>query len=85
MVDHLKVVELCPDPTVNDIPGQLRSLADAIERGEYPDSNSCVCVMSNSEEHFPFVLHWGDNNGPNHPVVQLALAQTFLLTRVTSR
>lgn len=45
------VVKLVDHPSLADIPGQLRQLADAIERGDHGDVAGSVTVLLSPGEH----------------------------------
>ena len=62
MSADLKVVELHSGPSLQDIPGQLRALADRIEQGEYGDVEGLFAVMPR-EQDYPVILGWGAMDG----------------------
>lgn len=71
-------------PSLADVAGQLRQLANAIEAGEYGEVPTLLAVMPRDGD-YPTLFGWGDVAGSNDPVVQLELAKIWLLTRMTKR
>lgn len=70
-------------PSLNDIPARLRLLADEIQRGEYPECETCLIVLN--KEGWPDVLQYGNADGMNHPMILFQLALTFITTKITVR
>lgn len=70
-------------PSLNDIPGRLRLLADEIERGEYPECETCLIVLN--KNGWPNVLQFGNADGENHPIILLQLALTWITNRIMVR
>jgi hypothetical protein len=67
----LNVVEL-PGVSLNDLPGQLRALADAIESGEQEGDTAYVVIPTNGT---PDLIGIGRVDDPNNsPMIQLGLA-----------
>lgn len=75
-----------PKTNLNDIPAQLRAMADRIENGD--ESGQAVttvfCVVP-VKGAWPRVFGWGDVEGQNDPVVQFELAKLWLLTNLVER
>lgn len=69
----MTVIELRKAPLVNDIPGQLRQMADAIEAGEHGDVTTGLFLLPVSGD-WPEVFGWGDIDGENHPIIQFQFA-----------
>lgn len=78
------VVLLRETPSLADIPGQLRLLADQIEAGEHDDVASMFVLMPIAN-NFPQIWGWGDVSGENHPIVQLELAKAWFVNHSTGR
>lgn len=79
----LTVVQLRETPSLQDIPALLRRLADEIESGETAASTMFIVIPRDGD--YPQLRGWGDVDGENGPIVQLALAQHWLLGRKTGR
>lgn len=80
----LTVVPIREDTTlVNDIPGQLRALADRIDAGEI-EAESAICVIPVSGD-WPIIYGWGEDMGDLGRIGLLQLAVTFFATRITAR
>jgi len=69
----MTVIELRKAPLVNDIPGQLRQMADAIEAGEHGDVTTALFLLPVAGD-WPEVFGWGDVDGENHPIIQFQFA-----------
>ena len=80
----LKVVPLRTKPPLGDIPGLLRSLADDIDAGAYPDCETMFVVMPMADA-YPRLWGWGDVDGKRDPAIQLALAHHMLLGNLVAR
>ena len=79
-----EVIKLIEGPTLHDISGQLRGLADRIDAGEYGEVPSLTVVMPR-DGAYPTLFAWGDVDGMNEPIVQLELAKLFALSHITGR
>ncbi len=77
----MKVVEF-PKQNMNDIPLQLRKLADYIESGECK-TNHVLAIVSQVED-FPDVYGWGDST-PASAVLLLELAKHWFVTNLVER
>jgi hypothetical protein len=75
---HLNVVPLRGGPSLQDIPAQLRALADRIEAGEYGDVDGLFAIMPR-EQSYPAILGWGVNDGAYDPIIQFDLARQWLV------
>lgn len=53
----LNVVRLRDSPSLNDLPGQLRQLADKIERGEV-EGETAICIVPQATG-WPLLYGWG--------------------------
>lgn len=74
----LKVVPIHEGPSLQEIPAQLRALADRIEAGEYGEVDGLFAVMPR-ERDYPTILGWGLNSGAFEPIIQLDLARQWLV------
>ena len=74
----LKVVSLHDGPPLNDIPEQLRALADRIESGDYGQVDSLYAIMPR-DEAYPLCLGWGSTDGAYDPTVQFFLAHQWMV------
>ena len=79
-----EVIKLIEGPTLHDISGQLRGLADRIDAGEYGEVPTLIALMPR-ERAYPTMWAWGDIDGLNEPIVQLELAKLFALSHITGR
>jgi hypothetical protein len=79
-----EIVQLHDSPSYADIPNMMRRVADQIESGEYGDVKTAFLLMPRRDD-YPALFGWGDIDGKNDPIIQLDLAKTWLLTRITSR
>lgn len=71
-------------PSLADVVGMLRQLADNIESGEHGSVESLAVIMP-VEGDYPRVFAFGDVEGANEPVLQLELAKMWLLTNLVQR
>lgn len=72
-----EVVQLRDAPLINDIPGQLRQMADMIESGEL-ETNS-VLFIAETGEQWPAVFGWGEHNGTLGNIGLLEWAKAFFI------
>lgn len=77
-----EVVNLYDAPPLNDIPGQLRHMADMIERGEV--ETNCVIFIADTDEEWPQVYGWGDNIGGLGNIGILEWTKAFLISQLTA-
>ena len=77
-----EVIKLIEGPTLHDISGQLRGLADRIDAGEYGEVPTLIVVMPR-EGAYPKLLVWGSIDGLNEPIVQLEMAKLFAINTIT--
>lgn len=61
-------------PSLNDIPGRLRLLADQLEAGEHGEYNNCLVLIPQRSDDWPAMWGFGDVNGNNSPIITLTLA-----------
>ena len=73
-----EVITLHDEPSLQDITGHLRSLADRIDNGEYGDVEGLFAIMPR-EQQYPAVFAWGCNSGAFEPIIQLELARQWLI------
>ena len=79
----VEVVQLRSAPTLNDIPGQLRQLADEIERGEVK-ATSALCILP-QDDNWPTIFGWGEHMGDYANIGVLELAKAFFVNNTTTR
>lgn len=66
-----------PIDSLNDLPAQLRRLADMIETGEITaDAALCVVPQDNA---LPIMFMWGENYGPYADIAMLELAKASII------
>lgn len=75
---NLNVVQLHDGPSLQDIPGMLRSLADRIEREEYGDVDGLFVIMPRDQE-YPVTLGFGIIDGAYDPIIQFELARQWMV------
>lgn len=73
----MKVVPLHTSPTVTDIPGQLRQMADAIEAGEV-EAHSALFIVPQTGD-WPLVYGWGDHLGDHGNIAVLELTKHWFI------
>ena len=78
------IKELRSNPSLQDIPAQLRALADAISSGEYGEVDSLYVVMPKTDD-WPTIFGYGDVDGDNQPIVVMELAKSWFVNNMTSR
>jgi len=84
MSDKPKIVELREGrPSLADIPGRLRLMADRIERGETEATTAYLIVPRDGD--YPQLFGWGDIEGERSPIVQTALLQHWLCGNLIKR
>jgi hypothetical protein len=79
----LTIVPLRDGPSLQDLPALLRSLATEIESGQTVART--IFVVIPRDDNYPQLRGWGDVDGDRRPIEQLALAQHWLLSRLTRR
>jgi len=79
-----EVVQLHDSPALNDIPGQLRQLADHIEAGQHGDVTAMMVLIPRGED-YPIMFGWGDIEGIHHPIIQLEFAKAYFVNHMTER
>ena len=81
----LKVIHLHDGaPSLNDVVGRLRRLADKIEAGDYGEVAGALVVIPVAK-NWPHVLGFGDVEGENHPIVQFELAKGWMVNNIVER
>lgn len=75
---ELNVIPLREGPSLQDIPAQLRALADRIEGGGYGEVEALFAIMPR-EQSYPVILGWGVNDGAYDPIIQFDLARQWLV------
>jgi hypothetical protein len=71
-------------PSLNDIVGRLRMIADQIEAGEIPNVETCLVVIPDVGYTYPRMYGLGNVDNLNNPLIVLENAklmyqQTYLL------
>jgi hypothetical protein len=75
---ELNVVQLHDGPSLQDIPGMLRSLADRIELEEYGSVDGLFVIMPREQE-YPVTLGFGVIDGAYDPIIQFELARQWMV------
>jgi len=75
-----EIVQLHQGPSLNpeDIPAQLRALADRIERGEEGDVDAVFAIIPREQDH-PIVFGWGQTTQAFDAIIQFELARQWLV------
>lgn len=68
---------------VSDIPGQLRQLADRIERHEV-DTASVLCIVAQPGD-WPDIYGWGDDLGEYGRIGLLERAKAWFVEHIATR
>ena len=80
----LSIVQLHEgSPSLNDISGRLRLIADQIDSGELEPSTLYV-VMPRPQD-FPRLWGFGNVDGDNSPIIQLELMRHWLVSNLVVR
>ena len=74
---NLNIVEL-PIANLQDIPGQLRALADRIKGGEYGNVDGLFVIIPRERE-YPVTLGFGIIEGAYDPIIQFELARNWMI------
>jgi hypothetical protein len=77
MTADLKVVPISDEPSLAEIPAQLRKLADDIECGDR--AVDAVFVVIPREQARPAILGFGQIAGAFDPIIQFDLARQWLV------
>lgn len=77
------VTQLRPGPALTDIPGQLRQMADMIDRGEV-EAEAALFVVP-QEGDWPAMFGWGEDLGTYGVIGVLEIAKTYLANHQTAR
>lgn len=72
----LTVVPLREGPSLAEIPGQLRALADRIEAGEYGEVGGLFALLPR-EHDYPVTFGWGVTSGAFDAIIQFELARQW--------
>ena len=70
-------------PSLNDIPGRLRLLADRIENGEVEATTAYVVIPRSGD--FPQLFGFGDYEKDNGPIVQMQFMLHWLSANLVVR
>lgn len=80
-----KVVQLHGGrPSLNDVPGRLRVLADQIEAGEHGEIYSALVLLPQRND-YPIVFGFGSVDGQNDPIVTCELAKSLFVNNIVRR
>jgi hypothetical protein len=79
----MEVVQLRASPKLTDIPGQLRQLADRIEKGEV-EAESVLCIVPQDGD-WPIMFGWGDHMTDHGNIAICELAKAWFINNRTSR
>lgn len=75
---ELNVVPLSTEPSLQDIPAQLRALASRIESGDYGEVDAVFALIPR-ERDYPKIMAWGNNHGAFDPIIQFELGRHWLV------
>jgi hypothetical protein len=78
-----EVVNLRSMPSLADIPGQLRQMAEMIEAGEV-EATSALFIIPRAGD-WPKVFGWGDHLSDYGNIAVCELAKTFFMNNNTIR
>lgn len=73
----MEIVKLRVTPTVVDIPGQLRAMADRIEAGEI-EATSILFIIA-KENDWPDIYGWGDHLGDHGNIAICELSKAWFI------
>ncbi|KKC39510.1 hypothetical protein WH87_04765 [Devosia epidermidihirudinis] len=76
------VTPLFSGPAVADIPGQLRQMAEMIERGEVLATSALFIVPQNND--WPMVFGWGDHLGDLGNIAVCELTKSWFVNNLTA-
>ncbi|WP_127524064.1 hypothetical protein [Mesorhizobium sp. Z1-4] len=79
----MKVVPLHTGPTVTDIPGQLRQMADRIEANEV-EANSVLLIIPQTGD-WPMIFGWGDHLGDHGNIAVCEMAKHWFVQNLAAR
>lgn len=71
-------------PTLNDITGRLRLLADQIDAGEHGDVTTLYVLIARGAD-YPTTFGYGPIDGANDPIIQFELAKTWHVQAMIGR
>jgi hypothetical protein len=69
--------QLRPGPALNDIPGQLRQIADMIERGEVEASSALFIIPRTGD--WPDIYGWGGHLSDYGNIAVCEIAKTSFI------
>ena len=82
----MKIVDIAPDrPMANDMVGQLRRLADRIEKGEHKPPYLMLIIPPEDRLHWPHVVMYGTHPSDLERDGLLAQAQAFMTIHKVAR
>lgn len=73
-----------PENNLQDVPANLRRLADDIEAGRYGDIATSYTILPQTGD-YPLVFGFGNVDGPNDPMIQFQLALYWFCRNMTGR
>lgn len=77
------VIDLRKTPSMADIPGMLRTMADDIENGEVQASSMMVIIPTDGD--WPDIFGWGEHMGDYGCIGLLEIAKAFFVNNKTER
>ena len=78
-----KVRRLRSGPLINDVPGQLRHMADEIEAGRF--SAAAVVLVVPRTNDWPEIFGWGVHMGDLENIATMELAKLWFANNLTER
>lgn len=78
------VTPLRSSPPVSDIPGQLRQMADMIERGDI-EASATLFIIPREAGEWPEIYGWGEHLGDYGNIAVCELAKSWFVNNRTAR
>lgn len=79
----MEVVQLRPSPSLIDLPGQLRQMADSIERGNI-EATSALFIIPR-EGDWPELYGWGEHMGDYANIALCEMAKAWFIDHKVTR
>lgn len=79
----MEVVQLHKSPSIADIAGQLRQMADMIERGEV-EAQSALFIIPH-DGAYPDVYGWGEHLGDHGNIAVCELTKAYFVNNLVAR
>ncbi len=70
-------------PTVSDIPGQLRQMADQIESGEVAATSALFIIPADGD--WPAVYGWGEHLGDHGNIAVCEMTKIWFVNNLVTR